>query len=67
MVRLWDPLTGQPVGEPLGHPGGVSAVCAVPLPDGRTLLASAGWDRTVLVWAQRTAGSDHEGHKHATK
>ena len=42
-VRLWDPAAGTPVGDPLeGHIGGVMAVAAVPLPDGRMLLASAG-------------------------
>ena len=50
-VRLWDPVTGQPVGEPLtGHTGGVHAVCSVALPDGRTLLASASHDKTLRLW-----------------
>lgn len=31
-VRLWDPITGTPVGDPLtGHTDGVTAVAAVPL------------------------------------
>ena len=39
-VRLWDPATGDPVGDPLtGHDGGVTAVAFNH--DG-TLLASAG-------------------------
>lgn len=50
-VRLWDPVNGAPVGDPLtGHTGPVLAVAAVPDPDGRTLLASAGGDGTVQVW-----------------
>jgi WD40 repeat protein len=56
-VRVWDPVTGCPVGEPLaGHTGAVSGVCAVPgadregRRDGRTWIASAGADSTVRVW-----------------
>src|SRR6185312_9170648 len=56
-VRVWDPVTGQPVGAALtGHTGGVYGVCALVgwdsagHPDGRTLLASAGVDATVRVW-----------------
>ncbi|CAL9428325.1 nSTAND1 domain-containing NTPase [Streptomyces sp. enrichment culture] len=41
-IRFWDPLTGSEVGESLRQPGGVRALCPVPLPDGRTLLASGG-------------------------
>ncbi|WP_425572263.1 WD40 repeat domain-containing protein, partial [Pseudonocardia eucalypti] len=41
----------QPATEPLtGHTGAVYAVCPVTLPDGCTVLASSGRDRTVLVW-----------------
>ena len=41
-MRLWDPATGQPVGDPLtGHTGRVAAVAFGQLPDGRTLLATA--------------------------
>ncbi|SES41452.1 hypothetical protein, partial [Lentzea albida] len=54
-VRLWDPVTGQPVGDPLtGHTGRVAAVAAVPLPDGRTLLATASHDATVRLWDPAT-------------
>ena len=34
----------------IGHEGGVSGVCAVALPDGTRLLASAGGDGTVRLW-----------------
>ena len=40
-VRLWDPVTGAPVGEPLtGHTGAVNSVAFGTGPDGRLLLAS---------------------------
>src|SRR5690606_25794877 len=50
-VRLWNPITGQQVGQPLtGHTDSVLAVTAVPLPDGRTLIATGSNDRTVRLW-----------------
>lgn len=50
-VRLWDPVTGDPAGDPLvGHDGGVRAVAVVPSPDERTLLATASGDGTVRLW-----------------
>ena len=65
-VRLWDPATGTPVGDPLeGHTGSVNAVAAVPLPDGRMLLASASDDETVRLWDPATGtpvGDPLEGH-----
>ena len=67
-MRLWDPPTGQPVGEPLtGHDGGVFAVCALPGvgPGGASLLASAGLDGTVRLWDPPTGqpvGEPLTGH-----
>jgi WD40 repeat protein len=41
-VRLWDPATGTPIGEPLtGHTNTVAGV-AFGVVEGRTVLASAG-------------------------
>ena len=40
-VRVWDPLTGTPVGQPLtGHTGTVASVALGTTADGRLLLAS---------------------------
>lgn len=50
-VRLWDPISGMPVGEPfIGNTVHVTAMAAVPLPDGRTLLATGSDDGTVRFW-----------------
>jgi WD40 repeat protein len=54
-VRLWDPTTGTPVGNPLtGHYLAVTAAAAGPLPDGRTLLATTSYDETVRLWDPTT-------------
>ena len=48
-VRLWDPMAGRQVGEPLtGHSGPVNALAVATLPD-RQLLASGGEDG-VHLW-----------------
>jgi WD40 repeat protein len=51
IVRVWDPLTGAPVGAPLTtHPGGASSVAFGTDPAGRLLLASVGSNGAVRVW-----------------
>ena len=50
-VRLWDPLTGAPVGEPLTrHTDWVDRVPFGTGPDGRLLRATYDDDGTVRVW-----------------
>ena len=65
-VRLWDPATGQPVGDPLtGHTDRVTAVAFGRLPDGRTLLATGSDDGTVRLWDPATGhpvGDPLTGH-----
>ncbi|WP_053739118.1 AAA family ATPase [Nocardia sp. NRRL S-836] len=65
-VRLWDPTTGQPVGDPFtGHTDSVVAVTAVPLPHGRTRLATGSDDWTVGLWdpiTGRPVGEALTGH-----
>jgi WD40 repeat protein len=55
-VRLWDPVTGAPAAGPLtslltGHDGPVRTIASMRLPGGRTLLATGGNDKTILIWA----------------
>ena len=76
-VRIWDPVTGRPVGPTLtGHAGSVNAVCAVPgtdasgTPDGRSWLASSGVDSTVRIWdpaVGRSVGDPFIGYKGSIK
>ena len=70
-VRLWDPATGAPLGEPLtGHTDYVGAVAFGALPGGRVLLASASFDGTVRLWDPATAtpaGEPLTGHTESVR
>jgi len=71
-VRLWDPAARRTVGEPLisqtglaSHTAWIPALAVVPLPDGHTLLASAGQDATVRLWdlaTRQPVGNPLTGH-----
>ncbi|MDX2680393.1 WD40 repeat domain-containing protein [Streptomyces sp. NY05-11A] len=49
-VRLWDPATGLPVGAPFENHKYVEHLAAMPLADGRTLLAVRDFDDSIRVW-----------------
>ena len=46
-VRLWDAATGQPIGQPIEHPGWAASVAFSP--DGKTIL-TGGADQTARLW-----------------
>jgi len=55
--------TDTPVGEPLTeHTYGAEAVCAVPGPGERTVLAAAGWDGTARLWNPGTGTPVRQPH-----
>src|SRR5262249_25170056 len=64
-ARLWDVTTGQPIGEPLRHPGKAGVLSAAFRPDGARLL-TASRDGTVCQWDARTgAGVEPPYDRHA--
>ena len=49
-VRMWDAVSGEPIGEPLtGHTAAVNAV-AIGSAGGRAVIVSAGKDQPVRIW-----------------
>jgi WD40 repeat protein len=62
-VRLWDPVTGEPVAVLHGHQGRIRSVCPVTV-DGRHLLASGGDDQTVRLWDPATGEPIRTLHGH---
>jgi WD40 repeat protein len=65
-VRVWDPLTGTPIGAPLtGHTHPVLSVALGNAPDGRLIAATGSDDRTVRIWDPLTGtpiGAPLTGH-----
>ena len=54
-VRLWDPATGAPVGDPLtGHTDAVTGCAFGTRSDGTLLLATTSYDETVRLWDPAT-------------
>jgi WD40 repeat protein/DNA-binding SARP family transcriptional activator len=54
-IRLWDPLTGRALGQPLtGHSGTVRAITTARSDDGQTILVSGGHDGTIRLWDPAT-------------
>jgi eukaryotic-like serine/threonine-protein kinase len=47
IARIWDPVTGEPVGAPMAHAGALRALAFAP--DGKT-LATAGDDQIARLW-----------------
>ncbi|HEV7403568.1 MAG TPA: TIR domain-containing protein, partial [Chthoniobacteraceae bacterium] len=60
-ARVWDAVTGQPMGEPLRHEGAVTS--AQFSPDG-TRLVTASWDKTARVWDAATGRALGEPLRH---
>ncbi|WP_216899268.1 nSTAND1 domain-containing NTPase [Nocardia alni] len=52
MIRLWDPVTGQPHRTPLttAQQRDIRALATIPAPDGGTLLVAVAADRAIRVW-----------------
>lgn len=65
-IRIWDAITGAPVGEPLrGHTGWVNGVAYSP--DNRHIVSGSG-DNTIRIWDATTGtpvGEPLEGHAQA--
>ena len=63
-ARLWDARSGKPLGEPLRHEGGVSAVAFSPEGD-RVLTGSS--DNTARLWDARSGKPLGEPLRHEAR
>ncbi|HEV2375114.1 MAG TPA: WD40 repeat domain-containing protein [Streptosporangiaceae bacterium] len=64
-ARIWDPLTGRQLGEPMRHPDEVEALTMTALPGGGLLVATGCRDAMVRVWDPLTGdliGQPLAGH-----
>ncbi|MFQ6399098.1 hypothetical protein ACLMAJ_37390 [Nocardia sp. KC 131] len=51
-MRIWDPIGGRQIGEPIEH--AAPALAAVTGPDGRVLLAAGSLNGPVRIWDTAT-------------
>ncbi|MFE3902050.1 hypothetical protein ACFXPY_17375 [Streptomyces sp. NPDC059153] len=61
-VRIWNPVTGQPIGEPLEDHKGMIWGAATTLVDGQPIAVTGSNDKTVRVWDLTGLAVPARGH-----
>jgi len=49
-VEIWEPLSGTVLQTLRGHSDKIYSLCTLTLSDGRNLVVSGSWDRTIKLW-----------------